>query len=296
MPRPPISDIESISSSDLWGSDASDVSDTELDFPGHAKFAPPPRRRRTQLTVEVVSQKEYRKAAKTLQLAFSDDPYTTYLTKPAKDEATRTKIDTALYEAGVYTSMMSGVVLAIRDPQEFEPGHEDPEAPFWAVACFVDTTKPGSAWVDFFYDTKLKWLCNKRVYKRLYHEQLPLLDNARIEIMGDPEDQDEDTPKCWYLADLGTTAAARGKGCARQLLEYMYDHYIDPQEATCYLESSHPRNRPIYEKLGFTFVKMIFVGNPNCKHDDLRICTCEKTLTMDIMVRGVGGEKWYWDK
>lgn len=237
--------------------------------------------------VEVVSTRDYRKAAKTLQIAFSEDLYAKYLTGPLQLPEARAKMGLMLYEAGVYSTITTGVVLAIRDT---EAERTDPDAPFMAVACFLDTLRRGNVMANWFYDAKLKWLCNKGVYTRLYNEQWPLLLNARLEVMGAAADA------CWYLEDLGTTPAARGKGCARRLLEHMYTKYVDPAHQLCYLESSHPRNRPIYEKLGFTFVKTIYVGNAECPHEDLRICTCEKNLTMDLMVRGDCGAPWTLNK
>ncbi|GMG56532.1 unnamed protein product [Ambrosiozyma monospora] len=57
--------------------------------------------------------------------------------------------------------------------------------------------------------------------------------------------------------------------------------------ALIYLESSHPRNRKIYQKLGFTFVKTVEVAKVLDKNGQ------PKSLTVDLMVRGINGAKWF---
>ena len=54
----------------------------------------------------------------------------------------------------------------------------------------------------------------------------------------------------WYLAEVGVTARARGRGVGAQLLSTHLDA-LDTMRQSAYLESSTPANRRLYRRLGF---------------------------------------------
>lgn len=90
------------------------------------------------LTVEVLTIKDYKKAARTLQIAFQDDLYVNYLTSGLSDTTTKEQLDLALFEATAYSTIMNGLLVAVRDREAEE---SDPQAPFLAVACFQKPEK-----------------------------------------------------------------------------------------------------------------------------------------------------------
>ncbi|ODV96738.1 hypothetical protein PACTADRAFT_1323 [Pachysolen tannophilus NRRL Y-2460] len=238
------------------------------------------------LEVEIVDASTFQKAAKTLQIAFQEDKFAHYLTKPIESPILKQKVDLALFEASVFSSILDGLVVAIRDK---EAEKIDPNAPFLACACFTKPDCDSGFW-DRVYSGNFKreLLANQICRRRVFEEQFPLLDDTKDEVLGDQ------SSIAWYLADIGTTPNARGKGCARKLLEYVYENFIDPENLVCYLESSNPKNRVIYEKLGFTFVKTFKVGHISC---DCNSGYCgEAPLEMDVMVRGIKGKKWVSDQ
>ena len=364
---------------------------------------------RENLHVEMLTIKDYKKAARTLQIAFQDDKYVNYLTSGIKESNLKQQMDLALFEATTYSTILSGLLVGIRD---LDGEQDDPDAPFLAVACFQKPQKKskgksktgadkGKATKDsdnaenrslFSYlwsmyqggYLKFVWLANKETRQRVFDEQWQLLDQYREEVLGDEFDYS------WYLSDIGAIPKGRGKGLARKLVDYACQKYIDvykqPNDdddddddddlgnnkngttgskastgsdeeskldseiqsfnfafdldsdnltdysgyssfsdnesahsswyykeeddilskyderqrnkagtnpsghtkigASLYLESSHPRNRKIYQKLGFTYVKTVPVADVQL-HDGAM-----KTLTMDLMVRGVKGAKW----
>lgn len=77
---------------------------------------------------------------------------------------------------------------------------------------------------------------------------------------------------------IGTKAAARGKGYARKLIEYVTAN-ADAKGKACYLESSNAINPFIYRKLGFEVVKTIGLSRTAAK------------VELDIMVREPAARK-----
>ncbi|KAH3668116.1 hypothetical protein OGAPHI_001870 [Ogataea philodendri] len=330
------------------------------------------------LHVEVVTLKDYKKAAKTLQIAFKDDLYVNFLTSGISDDRLRKQMNLALFEATVYSTILQGLVVAVRD-SELE--QKIPDAPFLAVACFEKPEKASAprdqSIMNYLWSMyqggylKFMWLANKETRQRVLEEQNELLHSFRADVLG-PE-----LEKSWYLSDIGAIPRGRGKGLARRLIDYVTHYYIDPYKqsggdgsdsdsddengpvqsgfdaneeslldseiqsynfdfdlqsdtftdysgyssassdassahsswyydedrdilaeydqrksggrqigAPLYLESSHPRNRKIYQKLGFTYVKTVKVA------DVLDFEGNKRTLTLDLMVRGVKGAKW----
>jgi len=73
-----------------------------------------------------------------------------------------------------------------------------------------------------------------------------------VDILGDRD------ASSWYLSYLGTLPAARGRGYARKLVEYVTT-IADKSNAPCYLESSHLHNRKIYERFGFEYKRTVLL-------------------------------------
>ncbi len=184
------------------------------------------RRRHVRAHVEVVSIKDYKKAAKTLHIAFKDDLYLKYLTDGIKDPKLKKQLDLALYEATVYSTVLSGLVVAIRD---VELEKTEPDAPFLAVACF-EKPRPmrepkslvSSLW-SMYKGGYLKfiWLANRETRQRVLFEQSSMLEKFRYEALGD------DFSQSWYLSDIGAIPKGRGKGYARALVDYVCHKYVD---------------------------------------------------------------------
>lgn len=328
---------------------------------------------RENLKVEVLTIKDYKKAARTLQIAFQDDLYVNYLTAGINDSKIKQQMDLALFEATTYSTILSGLLVGVRD---LDAELTDPNAPFLAVACFhkpeknndddeANASTENKSLFSYLWSMyqggylKFVWLANKETRQRVFYEQWELLDKYRQEVLG------EEFHKSWYLSDIGAIPRGRGKGLARMLVDYVCQKYIDRYSddedvdisiksssdedsklddeiqsfnfkfnldnddnltdysgyssfsdnesthsswyykeeddilskydrqqrnkssvgAPLYLESSHPRNRKIYQKLGFTYIKTVGVA-------DVRNGDSIKTLTMDLMVRGIKGARW----
>jgi GNAT superfamily N-acetyltransferase len=64
----------------------------------------------------------------------------------------------------------------------------------------------------------------------------------------------------WYLVLVGTLPAAQGAGRATAVLEPMLAR-CDQDRTPAYLESSHDRNVPYYERLGFSVTEQLTLPN-----------------------------------
>lgn len=65
---------------------------------------------------------------------------------------------------------------------------------------------------------------------------------------------------CWYLPLIGVDPAQQGKGCGSALLRYALER-CDREGVVAYLESSNPRNIPLYERHGFEIMGSIQSGS-----------------------------------
>ena len=64
---------------------------------------------------------------------------------------------------------------------------------------------------------------------------------------------------CWYLPLIGVDPACQGRGHGSALLRYALEQ-CDRDHAAAYLESSNPRNIPLYERHGFEILGSIQAG------------------------------------
>lgn len=102
---------------------------------------------------------------------------------------------------------------------------------------------------------------------RFFDEFFPLLHDSKQEVLGE---RDLDS---YYLVYIGTKAAARGKGLARKVVEFVTTK-ADVEGKACYLESSNAINPVIYRKLGFEIVKKIELKRAK-----------EGVVELDLMIR-----------
>jgi GNAT superfamily N-acetyltransferase len=65
---------------------------------------------------------------------------------------------------------------------------------------------------------------------------------------------------CWYLPLIGVDPTSQGRGYGSALLHYALEQ-VDRTGARAYLESSNPRNVPLYERHGFEVVGSIQAGS-----------------------------------
>jgi ribosomal protein S18 acetylase RimI-like enzyme len=65
---------------------------------------------------------------------------------------------------------------------------------------------------------------------------------------------------CWYLPLIGTDPTSQGRGYGSALLRHALVQ-VDRDRAPAYLESSNPRNVPLYERHGFEVLGSIQAGS-----------------------------------
>jgi len=63
----------------------------------------------------------------------------------------------------------------------------------------------------------------------------------------------------WYLPAIGVDPPAQGRGLGSALLAHALA-IVDGQHVGAYLESSSPRNLPLYERFGFSVVREVSSG------------------------------------
>jgi ribosomal protein S18 acetylase RimI-like enzyme len=66
---------------------------------------------------------------------------------------------------------------------------------------------------------------------------------------------------CWYLPLIGVDPAHQGRGHGSALLRHALER-VDRERLPAYLESSNPRNIPLYERHGFVRLGTIQAGAP----------------------------------
>lgn len=227
--------------------------------------------------VEILGYNDVKKAALTLYTAFDDDDVARYATRHLEhDPVKKKKIDLQVYESYLVSHMMKGLVLGIKGDD-----HENKDT-YETVSIWV---RPDSGSLDDYLTlirsgfAKLAWDTGSEGRRRIFSVMFKILhDNYEKIISIDPNHENT-----WTLVYLGSTPDARGKGNVREMLDYIFDNYIDPANSLTYLESSAIRNLPIYERFGFRAVADIWLGDIEHPVDKAR---------MDVMVRGPKGKQW----
>lgn len=243
-----------------------------------------------------ISSREYKRAARTLQLAFSDDPFVNYILStpvavPAGDErAAKRKNDLmlAFFEYSVYECFaMGGIVVALVDDRlerDIAELNMKPAAinkvPFLGVAC----------WFNLVYNnnTALYGYSSPSAFSVLHSLSLKfnlfaLLANVRLKILKDKLPQlssvrdvalnslklNPRRDSVWYLGDIGILPTMQGRGLARTLFDHCVNTYVNTSpDSWCYLESSNPINRKFYHKLGFQVLNTFSVNDDAVDEDD----------------------------
>ena len=81
---------------------------------------------------------------------------------------------------------------------------------------------------------------------------------------------------CWYLPLIGVDPTSQGRGYGSALLRYALEE-IDRTGAAAYLESSNPRNLPLYERHGFEVLGRIQAGSSPTVVPMLRRCSAPQS-------------------
>ncbi|EPY50112.1 hypothetical protein SPOG_03580 [Schizosaccharomyces cryophilus OY26] len=205
------------------------------------------------MSVQKVEVKDYKKVAAVLAEAFYNDPVHLYFAGPPNGEQYERLLQDC-FEYIAYACLMRGHVFQVDD--------------FSGVALWAG---PGER-IDDWY-TVLRSGLWRLFYKlgaenrhRFFNELIPLHNRVMPEAMKDRIDN------FWYLMFVGVKANSRGKGYLRKLLKPILD-IADQRNLPCYLESTHPNNRPRYEHFGFRVVQTV-----QLKQDS-------DIIPIDVMVR-----------
>ncbi|ERF68678.1 hypothetical protein EPUS_05739 [Endocarpon pusillum Z07020] len=209
--------------------------------------------------IRVVPPSEYKAAAQCLAEAFVEDLVIRYpIDTPDRahwTEDQRFTLHRQALEYITYAHCVKGLVTTVGDD-------------YGCVALWMPPGKNMDDWCTILRSGmwRLNFQLSSEGKKRFFDEFLPLLHTTKEEVMGERDDD------CWYLVYLGTKVDSRGRGYARKLVEHVTAQ-ADHENRACYLESSNDINPVIYGKMGFKFVKKIYLKR------------AEKAIRMDIMVR-----------
>jgi len=210
--------------------------------------------------VRIVPPHEYKEAAACLAEAFRIDDIVRYaIDTPDRDhlsEEERFELHKAALEYVTYAHCLQGLVLTVGEDYD-------------CVALWLPPGKNIDDWMTILRSGmwRLSYKLSKEGKIRFFDEFLPLLHVTKQEILSERDDNS------WYLSYVGTKPAARGKGYARTVIEYV-TKLADSHGLPCYLESSHDVNLIIYGKLGFELRRQIYLKR-----------AAGKELKMDVMVR-----------
>ncbi|EMF09615.1 uncharacterized protein SEPMUDRAFT_151572 [Sphaerulina musiva SO2202] len=216
--------------------------------------------------VRILTLAEYKEAALSLAEAFKDDHTSQYFTHTPDrahwTEQQRWELHVKVMEYITYAHLLKGLVVSAG------PNYD-------CVALWMPPGKDIDGYSTLFRSGlwRLHYQLSRVGRTRFFHEFLPLLTTTKLQTLGPRRDADS-----WYLVYIGTRAASRGKGYARQVIEYV-TRQADAERRACYLESSHVVNLVIYGKLGFEKKGEIVLGRGG-----------EEEIGLDVMVREPVGE------
>ncbi|KAI9732366.1 MAG: hypothetical protein M1834_001573 [Cirrosporium novae-zelandiae] len=213
----------------------------------------------TSGSARVLSLHEWKAVAYSLAIAFEHDDVARYFVD-APDTTTWTakekwELHLKMLEYVVYAHLLKGLVVTAGDNYE----------------CVGLWMPPGRNMDDHLTILRsgmwrLRYQLSPEGRKRFFQEFLPLLHDTKEVVMG-PRDNTS-----WYLVYIGTRPEARGKGLARQVIEFV-TREADKHNQACYLESSNDINPIIYGKMGFNVARKVALSRS------------EKPVFMDIMIR-----------
>lgn len=276
-----------------------------------------------EVVIERVYKKDYKRVAKTLQLAFNKDPFVNYIlnTQVSYQEHEKKQIKQkndlflAFFEYSVieYFSY-GGIIVAVKD-YEFELSNTSSNNyPFMAVACWNNLKFDNSLSLQYHNfnpklapnssDNKfsLQYSFLKFSYLAYLHgcrqkslkEKLPFIANIRDSILINLNlnlNYKTKFDNVWYLSDVGVLPSMTGKSLGKLIINYCLDNFV--QDGWCYLESSNIINRKFYDKLGFKIANTFAVNSDEIVNnidisskDDLEALNKLKDfILMDAMFR-----------
>jgi ribosomal protein S18 acetylase RimI-like enzyme len=273
-----------------------------VEYKSASGIAPPPPKLRNAVAmpsapepaVVVVKAHQYKAAALCLADAFHRDDVAHYFLD-CPDTANWTpeqkwSLHVDILEYTVYAHCLNGLVLGIpSSPPRGKAGQIDEDAEPTAFDSIALWMPPGAVADDTYTIFRSgMWRLNYQLSRegraRFFDEFMPLLHDTKAKVLGERDD------KSWYLVYLGTREAARGRGYARRLIEFV-ERMVSPRRGArsgpkpltslqadrsglpCYLESSNEINPAIYAKMGFETREKVYLTR------------AEKPILMDIMVR-----------
>lgn len=202
---------------------------------------------------------DYRRIAKTLAVAFFDDPFVNYILKTETASLShKRKLFNAYFEYSVFECFaLNGKVWVVKDLEYEATLVGKPtrvHGGFVAAICWYQVlgNDPDGEFVPFAQNVRLLlfykyematwwYKCRKRLNKLLdllYEIRVRMLDQVRL--------QQEST--IWYLNDLG--CCVPGKGIGGYLIEHTMGLLKD-KNVGYYLELSNVENRNFYCNRGF---------------------------------------------
>ena len=128
--------------------------------------------------------------------------------------------------------------------------------PQFADAFIGASIEAGGCYVSEGLESAAIWIPpgsapDERKVGTIFQEAIPAYRQEDVgkvfDFMARNHPHDED---CWYLPLIGVDVMHQGKGLGSALMRYAVD-VIDNQGALGYLDSSNPRNVPLYERFGF---------------------------------------------
>lgn len=155
----------------------------------------------------VVAPHEFREAAACLAESFASDKIVRYcVDTPDRmhlSEEERFALHRASMEYVTYAHCLQGLVLTIGN--------------FDCVALWLPPGKNIDDWWTMLRSGlwRLNYKLSKEGKIRFFEEFLPLLATTKLEVLGERDNSS------WYLNYVGTKPAARGKGHARKLIDYV---------------------------------------------------------------------------
>lgn len=177
------------------------------------------------------------------------------------------------------TSLISVLTLAFSSDPMARWSLPDPEKylttfPLLAKAMGGGAFTQGTAYLADDCSGAALWLApgvspDEETMIGLFEEAAP--DSLKKEIFGIFEAMGEyhPTEPHWYLPLIGVDPARQGNGVGSALMEYALLP-CDRDGTIAYLESSNPRNIPLYEKFGFEVIGKIQIGSSPTVHPMLR--------------------------
>jgi ribosomal protein S18 acetylase RimI-like enzyme len=137
--------------------------------------------------------------------------------------------------------------------------------PTFARALGGNALAAGTAFVTADFSGAAVWLApgsgpDEAALSKLIEETLPPEKQATLAAVIEAMGRYHPHEPHWYLPFVGVDPARHGQGLGTALLRPILAR-CDAERLPAYLESSNPRNRPLYERLGFRVMGEIVVGD-----------------------------------